>query len=223
MKTSRYFFVAALLAATVSPAAHAAVVYDNMFQANTPILAGDPLSDDQPLGASFTTGSSGVLGAIHLALELNAAADDGAFLVSVVPDAGNTPDLTPGNALWTSSSILDSSFTANTPGGYWDPALDPTAAGVGLAAGTRYWVVLNGDPDSVVSWDYVTTPDTSGIGVAGELWYSAGATGPNETGPYVMSVDVTAAPEPVSLAIFGLGLVGLGAARFGARSRSKQG
>jgi len=219
------------LLALATPSAYATLAYDNISQASVPGWPTDPLNggDGPVIAASFSTGSGGLLHALHLLLQPggDAAASSGAFLVSVAPDLGGTPDLNPLDALWSSGSISDSAFT-DTGNGYWDLGFDPIAGSVPLAGSTRYWVVMASDgsnPTSLMGWVFAS--DTSGIGVAGEGWYiqcplcePSPMTGSNETGPYVMSVDVASVPEPISLGILGLGLAGLGAVRYRSRTRA---
>jgi len=241
-----YFSLAVgALLAFAAPSAHATLVYDNMFQASAPGWPTDALPniDGPVLAASFTTGSDGFLHALHLLLSGgDPTAPSGAFLVWVAPDLGGTPDLNPIDALWNSGPISDTAFTANTGNGYWDLGFDPIAQSVPLAGSARYWVVMASDgssPTSLTGWVYASEGQVGGIGVAGEGWYVACSgcyptypagpeTDSNETGPYVMSVDVTLpgggsgdvalVPEPTSLAILGLGIAGLGFAGYRARA-----
>jgi hypothetical protein len=219
------------LLALATPSAHATLVYDSMFQASVPGWPTDPLNggDGPVLAASFSTGAGGVLRALHLLLQPggDAAGSSGAFLVSVAPDLGGTPDLNPLDAVWSSGSISDSAF-ADTGNGYWNLGFAPIPGNVALADSTRYWVVLASDssnPTSLMGW--VFAGDDSGTGVAGEGWYiqcplcdPSPMTGPNETGPYVMSVDIAQVPEPMTLGILGLGLAGLGIVRCRPRTRA---
>lgn len=141
-------------------------------------------------------------------------------------------DATPANQFGT---ILDSALTtAGSNNASSTVALDGSLS---VGAG-EHWLVLENTPGTVGSgtgtakWVFDTAPFTSGIGTAGQsTFWQAGATGTScegkpctfltdgaanpgaPAGTNVYEARISAAPEPAGIALFALGLAGLGLVR----------
>jgi hypothetical protein len=103
----------------------------------------------------------------------------------------------PGALLATIGSIGDSSLSST----YEDYDF-PVSSPIPLSPSTRYWIVLSSTSASTAQWTY--TASTGGIGVASEYFNNSSGTTANTEGPY--KLEVTAVPEPSSMALLGLGL-----------------
>jgi len=166
-------------------------------------LGGRPAGSDLisavgPIGASFSSGADNLdLVDITIGLTDGGSVGTGSTTVSLF---SNNPEIggpVPGGLLATLGTIPDSQLSST----YQDYDF-PQSSPIPLSAATRYWIVLTATPTSSAEWAY--TSDTGGVGVASEYFNNSGGTQPNTTGPY--KLEVSAVPEPSSLALLGLGL-----------------
>jgi hypothetical protein len=234
MKVSGFLVAAAALAA--SGAAHASVIFDTISgvsQFNTNIV--QFTNGGSPLGDSFAVNGVGHINSVSLSLGATNTADGGSVLIYIVPDAaglpshsGSTTNLTGATLL---ATVLDSSLTQVSG---FNPALSTvkiTPTPFAVTSGT-YWIELvdgsdtnNGGTSTAATsalWGY--NIDGSGVGTTNQFYSFNGGGTLNATsdafGPYRMSVDATlstAVPEPSTLAILGVSVIGLGIARRKAR------
>jgi hypothetical protein len=211
MTITRTLAIGALLAAIASSAAHATVVlFDDTMNVGTQTFG---IYGDGPLGQSFSTGSI-ALGLERIWLDISARdpLDGGSFIVTL--NADNKGQV--GSQLALLGTILDSSLTA-VPALYSLAGIGQLGHGTTLSADTQYWVSLVAETPT--SGQILATNVISGVGVFGSKVSTASPLGANADGfsylPLMMRVE---APEPMSLALLGVGLAGLG----WARNRRKQ-
>lgn len=197
----------ALLLLTLSAAAHAATLYDNIGAASG---GGDSPAaiNFGPLAISFSSGPD-PFGLTDVQLLLSGDnTGAGSFSVNLLSDDATNP----GTVLTSFGSLSDSSLSF-TPGTF-SFALGATYS---LSANTRYWLQLSATNDSSVNWSY--SSDTTGFGVAGEYYANAvvvfdNASNPNS--PYQAQINgTTPVPAPAAAWLFASALGGLGVWRGG--------
>jgi hypothetical protein len=210
----------------VASGAQAAVIYDNT---GVPIGGEDSVIQLGPLYNSFTTDATGQINRLVIQLAIQGAPNPDGFIdVTLYADIPNGSGGTdgPGNLLLDLGLLSDSEVAAS-------PRIAFSAAvPVDLDPNTRYWFGLADQSSSGVSsvaWAHAA--DASGIGVDTEFSQDGTTLLPN--GPpgnghaeemcvgfadcsltgVRRTIQLSAVPEPVSLTILGLGLVGLAAVR----------
>ena len=215
MSTIRTFALAAFLAGAAFNAAQAdATLFYNLDQGTTgtPPVA-TPVG---PLAQSFSAGGLGAgLSLVQVIAEVGDHTDGGSFVVTLNSDSAGAP----GSVLAVLGTVMDSFFTADNTHQTLSFATFGTAGYGTLLTDATYWISisdadLTGTTPTSAFWHLSATDQ--GVGVAGQNYQIAGSINAATDGtPFALNVE---APEPVSLAILGVGLAGLGFAR----SRRKQ-
>ena len=231
---------AATLAMLAAPAAYAEVVYNTNFGpagANSP----DGLADGVSAIAVSFSPSGGIVNQVGLVLSAANPSDGGSYTVYIVPDVSGAPGYTssgPSNA-----PVFDSFTNGVVVATESDSTLSSTPTLVDFAVSSvpsssdgTYWVGLVPSTSSGASWSYNdATQSADFIGTLGQsdFFFNAsngGGGGPPlggnlqlisslspKYGPYELVVTT---PEPMSLALLGVGLAGLGVARRRVASKS---
>lgn len=209
MSLTRVLAIGAVLAALAGGSAQATVVlFDTTISAGSLVAAIKP-SSGGPAAQSFNTGGiGGTVGINYVALDIKATApgDGGSFIVTLNADSGSN---TPGASLLTLGTVLDSSLTTTAQ------LIKFSGTDlIDLASNTQYWIEatqVGASPVTSAQW-ILATGAVTGPGAAGNFIYKGGVSFADSSShePLVMTVD---APEPMTLAVLGVGLAGLGWAR----------
>lgn len=203
MDLKRYIGAAFPFVLPIVPHANAGVLYDNI--GAQPYFA-DHITDTGaqafgPLYASFSTGAyASTLTDLQLRLGADNPADGGSFTVSLLSDAS----LNPGAVVASLGTVFDSALSS----AQFSVIDIPLGTSIALAADTRYWIELSSDSTSA-TWAY--SSDLGGPGVAGEYYDNVDGVYPNDSSewPGAYQMTVAAVPEPLSVALFLSGLVGI--------------
>ncbi len=191
---------AAILATGIGGAAQAAVLFDSTLL--TPGGAGEFAGAS--FGQSFfAPGAGGTLTQVSLLITSDDAGT-GSITVFLAPDdGGGYPDLGGAMAIGT---ILDTDVAAAAV-----PELISLSSSFTLNPGATYWIVINPD-DSEIAWLGGDVSEGGAINVAGTAAFDGSDRFPvDDYGlAFQMRVEAQDAPEPVSLTLFGTGLLGLG-------------
>jgi len=173
--------------------ARADYLFNNL---NQPAFERDSLSSDIFQAASFSTESATTLTNVNLLLGLNGKLATGSFTINLVAD--NSTSL--GATLATLATVNDSELNP-------DIGVYSLSTSYSLNAQTRYWIVLRDTGNSSSYWGW--TLSDAGHHVANEYFQNANSKGvqPNSEGPYIM--QLVAAPEPASVALFGFAIPAL--------------
>ena len=191
--------------AVVAPmsGARASLLFDNLGQSK-----GGAAPVTSPLYSSFSTGSQSLnLGNVTLQMIATTPGDLGSVRVTLLADSVGTP----GKGLAIVGYIADSTLSSL----YSTPSLATVASAktVSLLPNTRYWLELSNGvlgTSSSAYWEFANTD--AGLGVSSEFHEnSANGSGvvanASSNSAYMMSVDPV--PEPDSIAVLGVGLLGL--------------
>lgn len=199
MKTAAVVAFAALCSCMFAiPAQAAAINFNNV----TAATAGtDSVASVGPLADSFSTAEYGTtLNQVSVKLLADTPSDGGSVRLQLLSNSSNNP----GAVLTTLGTFADSSLSTSLAN-YTLTVTTP----FGLTANTRYWIEMVSTGSSAAwAWSF----DETGPGVSNQFLSNAFGTFANiGNSPYQMQV-VTASPEPSTLAIMGIGLVGVAAA-----------
>jgi hypothetical protein len=173
----------------------------------------DAVADYGPLGASFTATSGNTLSDVQLLLARSGAAV-GSVSVNLYSDSSSvanpfSPPPTwshaPGSLIANIGTVLDSALSTSF-------SVIDLATSISLTPGTSYWITLSTNNSSAALWGNST--DVSGVGVSSEYGSAVipgfgvimSVNSDQNVVPYQM--QITTIPEPSTLALLSLGLVG---------------
>lgn len=194
--------LALITAFAVAPLTQATVLYDATGGVEN---GGDPLADAGPILANrFVSTITGKLDSVTLNLAvLNG--NLGSFTVDLFTDAGASG---PGAATLI-ATVRDTSLTSN----FALYTFMPNTL-ISLVAGQAYYIGVT-NRGSGASLGNTIDPVVLARGnvAAGRVYFNNGGIQANIGGPYEIIVNATAAPEPGTFALIGVGLATLGVAR----------
>lgn len=215
--TFRQLALAAVVWCGAAISAQAGTVFDNLSNGSGNTYNVSALGDG-PLFQSFTTGASAsTMTDAYLTLLGTDGDSTGSIVITLLSDAGGVPD----SVLSTLGAFSDATIFGLTG----DLHISTSFA---LSANTTYWVqvadAFDNDTVTVNSGTlWLTANDASGTGVAGTSSWSQQNIytydGNQETAPFVMAIidevsnNNVDTPEPATIGILGLSLLGVGWAR----------
>ena len=191
----------------LSSSARADVLISNI---DVPIRSVTTVSQELWAGQSFATdGQAYKLTSIDLLLGALAGAPS--LVAELHADAAGSPGSTLARYLLAGIGAgAPALFTM--PGSFLD-----------LSANTTYWIVLGATGRGSFGWAYAEGNSQAGPGSIGAYRYSSDAGGSwggaGTDNPYNVRINVAAVPEPQTVTLILLGLLGLGACRFLAHRR----
>lgn len=215
----KVFSIAGLIGILIFSPARAALIYDSV--SGTFIATAHGANDgNQIVANSFALPSGNALPyVISLSLGAFGGGTKTSVLVYLEPDTGPANQAPTGpllNPAFLIGSVSDDVLSTTDVPSIINFTVAPSIAEQVLSetAADEFWVVLDFNGSNDV-W-YTNDGSPVGLGAAGQAHYTDGAVGFNVEGdgPYLMAVQT---PEPVSIALLGIGLLGLGAARHRAR------
>lgn len=204
------------------PCASAAVLYDSI--SGQSAFSGDsvgpvtPSNQQGPIYSSFTTGSQPLLlSSVELGLSATSPNDGGSVNVniwsdlnSIVPGFGPGPNAPAGFV----GSISDSAIVSSDPTNPTLITLTPSSS-ILLDPNAMYWVELDSGQTASSSAFWSWQLGSAGIGAGVNYSENAGTayavnSNVNLGVTYFVQVSGVPVPEPSALAIFGLGVLGIG-------------